>query len=128
MKILKISQTHIFLRMITLLTKCRKSSVRMTLLLPLRKSQDFYLQIILLILQDYDTEQTVQPWIWKSVSQGAYIHGNASSAVMLHTSNGGWSFLRILLVLQEAEDKFGLNMMSQDRHALDSSCYILFTR
>lgn len=42
-------------------------------------------------------QPAAQPWIWKSVSQGAYIHGSASSAAMLHTSNEGWSFLRILL-------------------------------
>lgn len=42
-------------------------------------------------------QPAAQPWIWKSVSQGAYIHGSASSAAMLHASNEGWSFLRILL-------------------------------
>lgn len=42
-------------------------------------------------------QPAAQPWKWKSVSQGAYIHGSASSAAMLHTSNEGWSFLRILL-------------------------------
>lgn len=73
----------------------------MPLLLPLIESQYFYLEIILHILQDYDTDPTVQPaaqpWKWKSVSQGAYIHGNTSSSVMLHTANEGWSFLGILL-------------------------------
>lgn len=32
----------------------------------------------------------------ESVSQRAYIHGSASSSVMLQASNGGWNFLRIL--------------------------------
>lgn len=31
------------------------------------------------------------------------------------------------VVSQEAADKFGLNMLSQERHAPDSSSYILFT-
>lgn len=112
--------------------KCSKSSAWMTLLLPLIKRQHLYLEIILHILQDYDTDLTVQlavqPWIWKSESQGAYIHGNASSALMPHTSNGGWSFLRILLSsYRNQQTNLVLSWWAKERHALDSSSRLLFT-
>lgn len=91
-----ISQTHIVLST-QKPSACCKSSAWMAL----EKGLAIYFEITLLILQDYDTASTMQPaaqpWIWKSVSQGAYIHGSASSAAMLHASNEGWSFLRILL-------------------------------
>lgn len=93
------------------------------MLLPLKESRYVYLQIVLHILEDYDRAAMDM----ETVSQRAYIHGSASSAMMLHASNPGWSFLGILLVLQEAEDKFGSNMRSWKRHALDSSSCILFT-
>lgn len=67
-------------------------------LLPLKKKQ-----ISVSILGSYytyyeittHTEQTAVMDM-ESVSQGAYIHGSASSSVMLQASNGGWNFLRIL--------------------------------
>lgn len=51
-------------------------------LFSLTESHYFYLEIIQLNLQDYDTEATVlpavRPWMWKSVSEGGCIHGSAS--------------------------------------------------
>lgn len=83
----------------TLLMKFSRSSVfSFFFLLPLKKKQ-----ISVSILGSYytyyeittHTEQTAVMDM-ESVSQGAYIHGSASSSVMLQASNGGWNFLRIL--------------------------------
>lgn len=69
----------------------------------------------------------MQPWIWKSVPQGAYIHGNASCCDASCSQWGKEFPGDSPFVLQETVDLFGLNMLSQERHAPDSSSYIVFT-
>lgn len=104
------------------------SSACITLLLSLKTSHCVYLEII---LQDYDMESTA--------AGGAAMDMEISVTGCVHT----WQcFLRCdasriqwgmefpgdsPFVFQETADKFGLAMLSQERHAPDSSSYILFT-
>lgn len=76
---------------------CGKSSASMALLLSLTKSQYFYLEII---LQDYDTADRAagSAAMDMVISVTGSVHTwQCFLRVMLHTSNGGWSFLGILL-------------------------------
>lgn len=75
----------------------------------------FNVSAFLFRVVDYDTDSTVQPWMRKSVSRGAHIHGSASCSSVQSERLEFPADPRS--VSQEAADKFGWKAWSARRHA-----------
>lgn len=114
----------------TLLMKFSKSSVFSFFFTPIEEktNERFYFGIVLHILWDYDTHRADC-----SYGYGVGVTGSVHTwqCFLLRDASGiQWRMefpQDSPFVSQEAADKFGSNMLSQERHATDSSSSILFT-